>query len=248
MGSDQPEQAYRAALARIHDDGFGFIATGAAKMLLAGLALNRLSSGTVAELACGGGISSRMIADAGYDVCGFDISPDMVAIARDRVPEGKFEVCSLHDAELPDGCVAVTAIGEAFNYRFDQRTGFDAICAVFGRVRDALVGNGIFIFDVAQPGRAMPRLEHTMWEGPGWQVTSETVEHPGDQTLERRITSRTEPGLATEDTEIHRLALYDHEAVFAALREAGFDPATLASYADDYRFSAGHGGFYAVRP
>ncbi len=247
MGSHQTEPAYRAALAQIHDDGFGFIATGAAKMLLAGLELNRLSSGTVAELACGGGISSRMIADAGYDVHGFDISADMIEIARERVPDGTFTVCSLYDAELPADCVAVTAIGEAFNYRFDPRAGFDAMREVFERVRDALVADGIFIFDVAQPGRAMPRLEHTMWEGPGWQVTSETVENPGEQTLERRITSRTGPGLSSVDTEIHRLALYDHEAVFAALKEAGFDPATLAAYADDYRFSAGHGGFYAVR-
>jgi SAM-dependent methyltransferase len=241
------DSAYRAALARIHDDGFGFIARGAAKMLIAGLELNRLREGTVVELACGGGISSRMIADAGYDVVGFDISADMVEIARGRVPEGRFEVQSLYDAELPDGCVAVTGIGEAFNYLFDPRAGFDAMRAVFARVRDALVPNGIFLFDVAQPGRALPRLEHTMWDGPGWQVTSETIEDPDRRLLERRIVSRTGPGLAEEDVEIHRLALYDHEEVFAALRDAGFDPATLASYADDYRFSAGHGGFYAVK-
>lgn len=242
------DSAYRAALAQIHDDGFGFIATGAAKMLIAGLKLNGFASGTVAELACGGGISSRMIVDAGYSVHGFDISADMIEIARARVPEGEFTVCSLYDADLPGGCVAITGIGEAFNYRFDERAGFDAMRGVFERVYEALTRNGIFLFDVAQPGRAMPRLEHTMWEGPGWQVTSETVENPADQTLERRILSRTGPSLAEEDVEIHRLALYDHEAVFSALREVGFDPATLASYAEDYRFSVGHGGFYAVKP
>lgn len=241
------ESAYRAALARIHDDGFGFIARGAAKMLLAGLELNRLREGTVVELACGGGISSRLIADAGYEVVGFDISPEMIEIARARVPEGRFEVRSLYDAELPAGSAAVTGIGEAFNYLFDPRAGFEAMRAVFERAYDALLPNGIFLFDVAQPGRALPRLDHTMWDGPGWQVTSETIEDPGRRLLERRIVSKTGPGLAEVDTEIHRLALYDHEEVFTALREVGFDPATLASYADDYRFSAGHGGFYAVK-
>jgi hypothetical protein len=116
--------------------------------------------------------------------------------------------------------------------------------AVFGRVHEALVPGGVFMFDVAQPGRAMPRLEHTTWAGEGWEVTSETIEAPGTNTLERRITSKRGEEV---DIEIHRLALYDHEAVFTALRETGFDPATLASYADDYRFGVGHGAFYAVK-
>ncbi|MFT4049237.1 MAG: class I SAM-dependent methyltransferase [Solirubrobacterales bacterium] len=247
MHSSERELAYRAALARIHDDGFGFIARGAAKMLVAGLELQHLRDGVVVELACGSGISSRMIADAGYEIVGFDISPDMIEIARARVPEARFEVCSLYDAELPDGCVAVTAVGEAFNYLFDPRAGFEAMLEVFVRAHAALAPGGIFLFDVAQPGRAMPRLEHTAFSGDGWEVSVEVVEDPATRTLERRMVSRTGPGLSEQDTEIHRLDLYDHEEVFAALREAGFDPATLPSYAGDYRFSVGHGGFYAVK-
>jgi SAM-dependent methyltransferase len=237
------QSPYRAALAQIHDDGFGFIATGAAKMLLAGLKLNGFEDGLVVELACGGGISSRMIVDGGFDVLGYDMSPDMIELARERVPEARFEVASLYDAELPE-CVAVTGIGEAFNYRFDERAGFESMRKVFERAHAALVPGGILIFDVAQPGRAMPRLERTTWEGDGWVVTSETIEAPGTNTLERHITSTRGDEV---DVEIHRLALYDHEAVFAALRETGFDPATLASYAEDYRFGVGHGGFYAVK-
>lgn len=239
--------AYRAALAGIHDDGFGFIATGAAKLLLAGLDQSGVRSGTVVELACGGGISSRPIADAGYAVVGFDISEAMIALARERVPEGDFTTRSLYDAELPEGAIAVTAIGEAFNYRFDPRAGFAAMREVLLRARESLVPGGILIFDVAQPQPATPRMEHTYWDGPGWEVTSETVENPSTSSLTRRIVSRTGPGLKNEDVEIHELALYDHEAVFELLIECGFDPATLASYASDYRFSAGHGGFYAVR-
>lgn len=238
---------YRPALARIHDEAFGFIATGAAKVLIAGLRLNGFSGGQVVELAGGGGISSRMIVDAGFDVVGCDISPAMIDLARRRVPEGEFAVCSLYDMELPSGCVAVTAIGEALNYRFDERAGPRTMEEVFSRVHDALVPGGIFIFDVALSMPAMPRMEHMMWEGPGWQVTSETVENPDEATLERRIVSRTGPDLGEVDIENHLLALYRHEDVFAALRECGFDVATLASYAEDHRFSVHHGGFYAVK-
>jgi SAM-dependent methyltransferase len=239
--------AYGKNLAYVHDDSFGFIATGAAKVLLAGLKLNGIRDGLVVELACGSGISSRMIVDGGFDVHGFDISADMIELARERVSEARFDVVSLYDAEIPP-CVAVTGIGEAFNYRFDERAGFDSMVEVFGRVHEALVPGGIFLFDVAQPGRAHPRLEHTTWDGPAWEVTSETVEAPGTNTLERRITTKRGAQLDEIEVEIHRLALYDHEAVFAALRQVGFDPATLASYAEDYRFGVGHGAFYAVRP
>lgn len=244
---DEIRSAYRAPLARIHDDGFGFIASGAAKLLIAGLAQQGFASGRVVELACGGGISSRIVADSGFAVSGFDLSPQMIELARERVPEGEFAVRSLYDAEFPAGCVAVTAVGEAFNYRFDPRAGLRSMRQVIERAHAALLPGGILILDVAQPQPATPRMEHTRYDGPGWEVTSEAIEDPAASTLTRRIVSRTGPALADEDIEWHELVLFRHEDVFALLVECGFDPATLASYAEDYRFSAGHGGFYAVR-
>jgi hypothetical protein len=65
--------------------------------------------------------------------------------------------------------------------------------------------------------------------------------------LQRRITTERGLDLQRVEVEVHELALYDHDEVFAALRAAGFDPASLASYAEDYRFGPGHGGFYASR-
>jgi SAM-dependent methyltransferase len=198
------------------------------------------------ELACGSGISTAMVQQAGFDVLGFDISPDMIELARERAPRASFEVVSLYDAEIPP-CIAVTGIGEAFNYKFDERAGFDAMVGVFERAHAALAPGGIFMFDVAQPGRGLPRLEHHVWEGPGWRVTSETIESPAERILERRITTQRGLKLDRVEVEVHRLALYDHDEVFTALRAAGFDPATLASYAEDYRFGPGHGGFYAAK-
>ncbi len=239
--------AYRAPLARIHDEGFGFIATGAAKLLIAGLELQGFKGGRVVELACGGGISAALISRAGFAVTGFDISPQMIELARRRVPDGDFHCVSLYDAELPTDLVAVTAVGEAFNYRFDPRAGFAMMRRVIERAHAALLPGGILIFDVAQPGRGAPRMEHTMWEGEGWRVTSEVIEDLQRRRLERRITSHTGPALEDQDVELHSLELYDHEETFAMLRECGFDPATLASYASDFYFGVGHGGFYAVK-
>lgn len=239
--------AYAEDLAHIHDHGFGMIARGAVATLLDALSAAGLRSGTVVELACGSGISSRILADAGYDVRGFDLSPQMIELAREKVPEASFQTASLYDVKI-DPCVAVTAVGEAFNYLFDSRAGFDAMCELFVRAHAAIVPGGFLIFDVAQPGRGMPRLEHITYEGPGWRVTSAVVEDPTAGRLTRRIVShRSVAGIEREREELHELALYDHEAVFAALREAGFSPRTLASYGGEYNFSLGHGGFLARR-
>lgn len=259
--------AYLEDLAFVHDDSFGFIATGAAKTLAAKLTERGINEGLVVELACGSGISSALMLSAGYDVLGFDISSPMIELARERTrdvpppvppfgvrtpertpPSASFEVASLYDAKIPP-CVAVTGIGEAFNYLFDPRAGFESMCEVFKRAWDAIVPGGVLMFDIAEPGRALPRLEHHFWEGDGWRVVSETIEHTTERILERRITTtRTIASESRETAELHRLALYDHEEVYEALREIGFAPLTLASYAEDFRFGHGHGAFLAVKP
>jgi SAM-dependent methyltransferase len=251
--------AYLEDLAFIHDDAFGHIATGAAKTIAAKLTERGLNQGLIVELACGSGISSTLLASAGYDIHGFDISPQMIELAEARIaelpepplafppnrkPETSFEVASLYDVEIPP-CIAVTGIGEAFNYLFDPRASFESMIEVCKKAHQALIPGGILMFDFAQPGRALPRLEHHVWRGEGWEVTSETIESPPTRRLERRIVTN-RAGRQAE--ELHELALYDHEETYAALKAIGFAPLTLASYAEDYRFGAGHGAFLAVKP
>lgn len=239
--------AYGEDLAHIHDAGFGMIARGAAATLLGALAEAGVRTGRVVELACGSGISARMLVDAGYEVHGFDLSPSMIALARRRVPEGRFEVASLYDVEI-ESCVAVTAIGEAFNYLFDRRAGFAAMQEVWRRAWRALVPGGVLVFDVAQPGRGLPRAEQIGWAGDGWRVTSETIEDASRARLTRRIVAhRRVAGGERRTEELHELTLYDHEQIYAGLVETGFSVRTLAGYGGEYHFSAGHAGFLARR-
>ncbi len=240
--------AYGRDLARIHDEGFGHVARGAAATLIERLGRRGVREGLVVELASGSGISSRLLVEAGYDVLGFDISPDMVELARRRVYGARFEVRSLYDAELPP-CVAVTAIGEAFNYTFDERAGFEAMTGVIARVHSALAQSGLLLFDFAAPVPAMPRLDHHVFEGPGWRVTSETVENPAARQLERRIVTVVEDGAGgvRRSEELHRQALYDREQVVEMLVEAGFNPELLASYGGLYNFGLGHVGVIAAK-
>jgi SAM-dependent methyltransferase len=54
----------------------------------------------VADLGCGTGTLARLLTDEGYQVEGLDLSPEMVARARAKVPEARFEVGDAADPGL----------------------------------------------------------------------------------------------------------------------------------------------------
>jgi len=202
----------------------------------------------VVELGCGSGTSSEAIVAAGYDVLGFDISEDMLALARRRVPRGEFRVESFLTAELPS-CVAVTAIGEPFNYLFDPQNSKGALVKVFRRIYDALQPGGVLLFDVAGPGR-VPRAgpQRSWWEGEDWTVLVEAEENRAERLLTRRITSFRKVGeLYRRDHEVHRQRLFARSELTEQLRDVGFRVRPLAGYGS-LRFTRGHLGFLARKP
>jgi SAM-dependent methyltransferase len=59
----------------------------------------------VADVGCGTGATSRMLADFGLDVLGIDLSPNMITEAQRRNPDLSFQVGSMTDFDLADGCL-----------------------------------------------------------------------------------------------------------------------------------------------
>ncbi|NBE82067.1 methyltransferase domain-containing protein [Micromonospora sp. NEAU-HG-1] len=64
------------------------------------------SAGPVVEVGCGTGRITAHLRDLGLDVAGLDLSPGMVAVARDAWPGLRFAVGSMTDLPLPDGSLA----------------------------------------------------------------------------------------------------------------------------------------------
>src|ERR1700686_1883352 len=179
-------KAYDNDLAYIHDVGFGDFARNSAPGLLTMLRQNGITGGLVVDLGCGSGLWARELTQAKYDVLGIDISPAMIEMARNRVPGAEFRVASLLKAVLPR-CVAVTSLGECLSYLFDKSNSMQELRRLFRRVYAALGLGGVFIFDVAEPGRGKgPRQKHA--EGPDWAVVVDVEEDIRTNRLTRSIT------------------------------------------------------------
>jgi SAM-dependent methyltransferase len=242
---------YGREQAAIHHDRFGDLALDAARVL-AGLLVSRgLTTGTVTDLGCGSGILARMMSDLGYHVLGVDISPDMLELAERNAPLAKFRKESLVDASIPPS-VAVTAIGEALNYATDPRSGLEATTTVAQRVFDALAPGGIFLFDVATPGRNLGmEVRERIHDHDDWMLCMRATET--EDRLDRRITiyTREPDGRYTRIDEHHVTHLYDAEALRALLVGIGFEVEMQPSYGFDRSDSTPPSGwsvFVASKP
>lgn len=223
--------AYKNDLAYIHDTGFGDFARTSAPWLLETLRANGIDKGLVVDLGCGTGIWSRELSRAGYRVLGIDISPAMIEIARKRVPRGKFRTGSLLRVKLPM-CDAVTSLGECLNYLFDKSNSIGQLRGVFERVYSALKPGGLFVFDIAEPGRGKGSPQRHR-QGKDWAVLSDTVEDPDTNRLTRRITTFRKRGKNyVRGEEVHVLQLYGRSEVADELRGAGFRVRTLSGYGE----------------
>lgn len=225
---------YGEDLAAIHAAGFTELAERAARELLAHLPRRA----RIAELGCGDGTSARMLADAGHDVYGIDLSPQFVALARQRVPEARFDVGSFRDAPLPR-CDSVLAAGEVLGYVVDDRD--DALDVVFERCASSLSAGGSLLFDLAGPGRP---TGSSRTEGAGWVVLAHTTVGAGILTR-RIVTFRRADGAWRRGEETHRIRLHEPRDVLARLSRAGFSARALDRGYDGAPMPAGITAFEA---
>ena len=222
---------YKDDLAYIHDTGFGDFAKTASPWLLQMLRANGINNGLVIDLGCGSGIWAAELSRAGYDVLGVDISQAMIDIAQKRVPRGEFRKASLLRTSIPR-CEAVTALGECFNYLFDETNSLTQLRRVFDRVYAALNPGGLLIFDIAEPGRGKGvRQRHR--SGKDWAVLSEVDEDSNTDRLTLQIiTFRKRDRSYIRAEEVHVLQLYRRSEVAKELRQAGFRVRTLSGYGE----------------
>jgi len=237
---------YEWDLARIHHEGHLFVVEACAPYLITLLRDGGVSGGEVLDLGCGSGALCQAMIDAGFAAHGVDISPAMIELAREIAPSAKLTLGSVHDAEVfaqlgESRFEAVSATGEILNYAHDPRAGLESLRIAFQRIYAALKPGGVFLFDLAGPGRAPDGKGLSMRDTKGWLVISQSSEASieGAPTLTRKIVSFIRDGdVYRRDDETHTLRLFSISEVLAALHEAGFDAQHL---------DAGYPGVGAIR-
>lgn len=240
-GSD----GYQSDLAFVHDAAFGDWALQGSQAIVRKLRQAGLDTGLVADLGCGSGIGAEVFARAGYRVYGVDRSQAMLELAWQRVPGAEFACASVLDAPLPP-CCAMVAIGEVFNYVFDARVDEESLAAFFARSYQALTPGGLFVFDVACPGRVPGGRGTGFKRTDDWVILFEAVEE-GD-SLSRQITTfRRYGGAYRRSDELHRLRLYVPSRISSALISAGFQVEVSDRFGSE-RFAPGHAVFTARKP
>lgn len=237
---------YGKDLAYVHDAGFLDLASQATPFVLDLLRERGIEEGGVVELGCGSGATAEALVDDGHDVLGIDSSRAMIALARARAPEARFRVGSWVDENIPD-CDAVLAIGEVLGYVGGANGTKNELVDLFGRVRTALGPNGLFVFDLATPGRIPTGEDSAFRIGDDWAIVYTANEDEVGQKLQRRITTfRKISGGATyrRTEEVHRLRLWNPREIEDALRDAHFKVQSRRGYAGR-AFAPGHRVFVA---
>jgi SAM-dependent methyltransferase len=162
---------------------------------------------TVLDFGCGTGDLVRALAQRGWRMTGCDASPAMLAVARELMPEGNWELVEPfpnHPLPFPAASFDAVVASSVFEYLADPLLSLRQIAAI-------LRPKGGLAMTVPDP-RYIPRQREEKWRslgrlGPAWLVLQRTRWRPFFNYLRLSI---------------NRFPL-EHWLVL--LREAGFTPA-----------------------
>jgi SAM-dependent methyltransferase len=231
MPSDEPY--YRAALARIHHEGFGFHADACAPGILALLEPVATRDGLVLEIGCGSGLLTRHLVDAGHRVLATDASPAMLDLARAHVPEAiDHRLIALPHDPLPEAD-AVVSTGHALSYLPSRELLEQALVACARALRPGGV-LALDLEDLTTRDAQMARPP-TGWVGDDWGMVIERVSDAPDHFARvQTIFVREDDGRYRREVERHDNVLVDVHAVVPPLLEAeGLDVEIRRSFGDE---------------
>jgi SAM-dependent methyltransferase len=166
--------------------------------------------GDILELGCGTGKHAEQLVRLGYSVQGIDLSPSMVAIARQRAPADltarlKFNVGDARSARLATQFDAIISLFHVVSY---QSTNED-LAAMLATAAAHLKVGGVFVFD--------------FWYGPGvlTDPPAARVKHLEDGVIQvtRKATPTLRPNENVVDVHYEVLVRQNRNGVTAEIEE-----------------------------
>ena len=228
-----PEQPYyRADLARIHHEGFGFHADAVAPGVLELLGPVLAKGGLVLEIGCGSGLLTKYLVGAGHRVLATDASPAMLDLARRYVPGAEgMKLVRLPDDPLPEAD-GIVSVGHPLSY-LDSLQQVEASLAAMAR---ALRPGGVLAFDICDHewGESRRGQVPRVWSGEDWVLITRTS-LPNRGTYRRDMTTfvQIDHELWRRDDEVHDNVLVDAKAIPAILDRHGVETEVRVSFGSE---------------
>lgn len=105
-----------------------------------------VEDGLIADLGCGTGNVTEILARSGYDMIGIDNAEEMLSIAREKNENGSvlYLLQDMREFELYGTIKAAVSICDSMNYILEE----NELVEVFRLVNNYLEKDGVFIFDL----------------------------------------------------------------------------------------------------
>lgn len=183
-----------------------------------------IDSGIVADLGCGTGNMTELLAEKGYDMIGIDNSYEMLEEAMEKRIESGHDILYLEqdmrEFELYGTVAAVVSVCDSLNYITEQ----EELTEVFRLVNNYLDPDGLFIFDVNMEVKFRKIADSTIAENREegsfiWENCFDEESQVNEYALTLFI--KEEDDLYRKHEEFHYQKAYEPERVKELLEEAG---------------------------
>lgn len=239
------QEYYQTDLAFVHNKDYSQIAIDAGHFLVQKLKQQGIENGLIVDLGCGTGVFEQTVTEYDFGALGIDYSAANIEIAKINAPKADFQVASFLDIDLPKA-QAFTAIGEVFNYQFDDNNNIETLEKLFQKVYQQLLPNGIFMFDILEPKTIDESLVHkSLVEKEDYSIFLTKEGNQAKNTLTRNIVLFRKVGdWYRKSKEIHEVYLLKPNEIKTILEKIGFIVKIIDGYGD-FKFRHGLFGILA---
>ena len=187
------------------------------------------------DVGCGTGKSFLPLIDQDWQICGCDISAEMIAIAREKAPSTvQLEVADMRALPSFGEFDLVWCLDDAINYLLDPDDLVSALCAM----RSNLAARGLLVFDVNTLLTYRTFFAETQIISSGshvlrWEGRASPTAGPGD-TFEALFEALV-AGQSSSQT-IHTQRHFPPEQILSAFEQAVLEPLAIFGHGLDARF------------
>lgn len=175
------------------------------------------------DIGCGNGYFTRALYKAGYDVCGVDVSPQMLSVAIQKAAaEGvrsEFLLGDITKLKMNGKVDFAVSVNDCINY-----VAKDKLNCAFGKVYAALNRGGAFLFDISSEYKIRNILGENMFGEDREDISYMwfNTQTPDGVIMDLTVFIRGADGKYERFEERHMQYAHTEEEIIDALKSAGF--------------------------